>query len=131
MNVTDIKMQGTINFGDLVLIIKFHDVKNQIAEDGIYAININGKICVRRLQFSKKEERIDVHIISDNKLYMPEIINLAELIPMIYGKVVWKSNSFKDIDFLKYVTEEQNLFLPDEKDYKDLLFSHKNKKEIA
>ena len=50
---------------------------------------------------------------------------------MIYGKVVWKSNSFKDIDFLKYVTEEQNLFLPDEKDYKDLLFSNKNKKEIA
>ena len=131
MNVNDIKMQGTINFGDLVLIIKFHDVKNQIAEDGIYAININGKICVRRLQFSKKEERIDVHVISDNKLYMPEIINLAELIPMIYGKVVWKSNSFKDIDFLKYVTEEQNLFLPDEKDYKDLLFSNKNKKEIA
>ena len=58
-------------------------------------------------------------------------MDLAELIPMIFGKVVWRSNSFKDIDFLKYITEEPNLFLPNEKDYEIPLFLNKDKKEIA
>ena len=47
----------------------------------------------------KLKQRIVVHIISDNKLYRDDVIDLTELISMIYGKVVWKSNSFKDIDF--------------------------------
>ena len=56
---------------------------------------------------------------------------MTELISMIYGKVVWKSNSFKDIDFLKHITEEPNLFLPNEKDNEIPLFLNKDKKEIA
>ena len=50
---------------------------------------------------------------------------------MIYGKVVWKSNSFKKIDFLKHITEEPNLFLPKEDDFEIPLFFNKDKKEIA
>ena len=72
-----------------------------------------------------------MHIKSDNKLYRDDVVDLAELIPMIFGKVVWRSNSFKDIDFLKYVTEEPNLFLPKEDDFEFPLFLNKDKKEIA
>ena len=130
LNVTETNMQGTINFGDMALIVKFQNVKNEIAENGIYAIKLNGKICIRRLQFLKLKQRIVVHIISDNKLYRDDVVDLAELIPMIFGKVVWRSNSFENIDFLKYITEEPNLF-PNEKDYEIPLFLDKDKKEIA
>jgi len=131
LNVIETNMQGTINIGDMALIVKFHNVKNEIAENGIYAIKLNGKICIRRLQFLKLKQRIVVHIISDNKLYRDDVVDLTELISMIYGKVVWKSNSFKDIDFLKHITEEPNLFLPNEKDNEIPLFLNKDKKEIA
>ena len=131
LNVIETNMQGTINIGDMALIVKFHNVKNEIAENGIYAIKLNGKICIRRLQFLKLKQRIVVHIISDNKLYRDDVIDLTELISMIYGKVVWKSNSFKDIDFLKHITEEPNLFLPNKKDDEIPLFLNKDKKEIA
>ena len=131
LNVIETNMQGTINIGDMALIVKFHNVKNEIAENGIYAIKLNGKICIRRLQFLKLKQRIVVHIISDNKLYRDDVIDLTELISMIYGKVVWKSNSFKDIDFLKHITEEPNLFLPNEKDNEIPSFLNKDKKEIA
>ena len=131
LNVIETNMQGTINIGDMALIVKFHNVKNEIAENGIYAIKLNGKICIRRLQFLRLKRRIVVHIISDNKLYRDDVIDLTELISMIYGKVVWKSNSFKDIDFLKHITEEPNLFLPSENDNEIPLFLNKDKKEIA
>ena len=131
LNVIETNMQGTINIGDMALIVKFHNVKNEIAENGIYAIKLNDKICIRRLQFLKLKQRIVVHIISDNKLYRDDVVDLTELISMIYGKVVWKSNSFKDIDFLKHITEEPNLFLPNEKDNEIPLFLNKDKKEIA
>ncbi len=134
LNVTETNMQGTINFGDLALIVKFHTLKqfDEFHEEGgIYAINLNGKICIRRLQFLKLKQREFVHIISDNKLYRDDVINLVELISMIYGKVVWKSNSFKDIDFLKYVNEEPNLFLPKEDDFEIPLLLNKDEKEIA
>ena len=131
LNVIETNMQGTINIGDMALIVKFHNVKNEIAENGIYAIKLNGKICIRRLQFLKLKQRIVVHIISDNKLYRDDVVDLTELISMIYGKVVWKSNSFKDIDFLKHITEEPNLFLPNKKDDEIPLFLNKDKKEIA
>ena len=53
LNVAEDNMQGTINFGDLALIIKFHNKKiNEVAfKNGIYALNLNGKISIRRLQF--------------------------------------------------------------------------------
>ena len=89
------------------------------------------KICIRRLQFFALKQRIVAHIISDNKLYKDDVVNLSELVPMIYGKVVWKSNSFKEIDFLKHITEEPNLFLPKEDDFEIPLFLNKDKKEIA
>ena len=50
---------------------------------------------------------------------------------MIYGEVVWRSNNFKDIEFLKHETIEPNLFHEKAKDIEIPLFIDKNKKEIA
>ena len=126
LNVAEDNMQGTINFGDLALIIKFHNKKiNEVAfKNGIYALNLNGKISIRRLQFLELPKKTVVHIISDNKKYRDDEIDFFELIPMIYGEVVWRSNNFKDIEFLKHNMSEPNLFLSKE-------FLETDKKEIA
>ena len=133
LNVSEDNMQGTINSGDIALIIKFHNkkFKDVVFNNGIYAINLNGRICVRRLQFLKLKQRTLVHIISDNKKYRDDAIDFVELIPMIYGEVVWRSNNFKDIEFLKHETIEPNLFHEKAKDIEIPLFIDKNKKEIA
>ena len=131
LNVRETNMQGTINLGDMALIIKFHNIGKETAENGIYAIKLNDKICIRRLQFFPLKQRIVAHIISDNKLYKDDVVDLSELVPIIYGKVVWKSNSFKEIDFLKHITEEPNLFLQKEDDLEIPLFLNRDKKEIA
>jgi len=128
MNITEDNMQGTINVGDLALIIKFQNKENPILNNGIFAINLNGRLCIRRLQFLKLKQRTLVHIISDNKKYRDDAVAIDEL--EIYGEVVWKSNSFKDIDFIKHETEEPNLFLPDD-DYEIPSFLNNNKKETA
>jgi hypothetical protein len=85
-------------------------------------------LCIRRLQFLKLKQRTLVHIISDNKKYRDDAVAIDEL--EIYGEVVWKSNSFKDIDFIKHESEEPNLFLPDD-DYEIPSFLNHNKKETA
>ena len=133
LNVIEDNMQGTINFGDLALIIKFHNkkFKDVTFKNGIYAIDLNGKISIRRLQFLKLQQKTIVHIISDNKKYRDDQIDFVELIPLIYGEVVWRSNNFKDIEFLKHEALEPNLFLPKEDDYEIPLFLNKDKKEIA
>ena len=128
MNITEDNMQGTINVGDLALIIKFQNKENPILNNGIFAINLNGRLCIRRLQFLKLKQRTLVHIISDNKKYRDDAVAIDEL--EIYGEVVWKSNSFKDIDFIKHESEEPNLFLPDD-DYEIPSFLNHNKKETA
>ena len=128
MNITEDNMQGTINIGDLALIIKFQNKEKPILNNGIFAINLNGRLCIRRLQFLKLKQRTLVHIISDNKKYRDDAVAIDEL--EIYGEVVWKSNSFKDIDFIKHESEEPNLFLPDD-DYEIPSFLNHNKKETA
>ena len=128
MNITEDNMQGTINVGDLALIIKFQNKENPILNNGIFAINLNGRLCIRRLQFLKLKQRTLVHIISDNKKYRDDAVAIDVL--EIYGEVVWKSNSFKDIDFIKHESEEPNLFLPDN-DYEIPSFLNNNKKETA
>lgn len=128
MNITEDNMQGTINVGDLALIIKFQNKENPILNNGIFAINLNGRLCIRRLQFLKLKQRTLVHIISDNKKYRDDAVAIDEL--EIYGEVVWKSNSFKDIDFIKHESEEPNLFLPND-DYEIPSFLNNNKKETA
>ena len=116
MNVTEDNMQGTINVGDLALIIKFQNkkIKDVIFKNGIYAINLDGNICIRRLQFLNLKQRTLVHIISDNKKYRDDPVDFLELLPLIYGEVVWRSNNFQDIDFIKHEDKEPNLFLTEE-----------------
>mgnify|MGYP001345114035 FL=1 len=132
MNVTEDNMQGTINVGDLALIIKFQNkkIKDVIFKNGIYAINLNGNICIRRLQFLNLKQRTLVHIISDNKKYRDDPIDFLELLPLIYGEVVWRSNNFQDIDFIKHENKEPNLFLSEE-DIEIPMFYNNNKKETA
>jgi len=132
MNVTEDNMQGTINVGDLALIIKFQNkkMKDVIFKNGIYAINLNGNICIRRLQFLNLKQRTLVHIISDNKKYRDDPVDFLELLPLIYGEVVWRSNNFQDIDFIKHENKEPNLFLPDE-DSEIPMFLNDSKKETA
>ena len=87
MNVTEDNMQGTINLGDVALIIKFQNkrIKDVVFKNGIYAINLNGNICIRRLQFLNLKQRTLVHIISDNKKYRDDPVDFLELMPLIYG----------------------------------------------
>ena len=132
MNVIEDNMQGTINVGDLALIIKFQNkrIKDVIFKNGIYAINFDGNICIRRLQFLKLKQRTLVHIISDNKKYRDDPVDFLELLPLIYGEVVWRSNNFQDIDFIKHENKEPNLFLPEE-DIEIPMLLNNNKKETA
>ena len=132
MNVIEDNMQGTINAGDLAIIIKFQNkkIKDVIFKNGIYAINLDGNICIRRLQFLNLKQRTLVHIISDNKKYRDDPIDFLELLPLIYGEVVWRSNNFQDIDFIKHENKEPNLFLPEE-DIEIPMFLNNNKKETA
>ena len=52
MNVEDDNMQGTFNKNDIALIIKFHNkILPKIFKDGVYALNMNNEIIIRRLQF--------------------------------------------------------------------------------
>ena len=85
-----------------------NNILPQKYEDGIYALNINEKISVRRLQFLKLPKRTLVTIISDNKNYSDQNVALEDL--NIFGEVVWKCNSFKDIKFEKYIDNTPDLF---------------------
>jgi hypothetical protein len=112
MNIDEDNMQGTFNKNDIALIVKFKDnMLPQKHEDGIYALNINEKISIRRLQFLKLPKRTLVTIISDNKNYSDQNVALEDL--SIFGEVVWKCNSFKDIKFEKYIDDTPDLFSED------------------
>ena len=112
MNVDEDNMQGTFNKNDIALIVKFKDnISPKKYEDGIYALNINEKISIRRLQFLKLPKRTLVTIISDNKNYSDQNVALEDL--SIFGEVVWKCNSFKDIKFENYIDDTPDLFSED------------------
>ena len=130
INVGEDNMQGTINKGDLALIIKFEKKNRPIFENGVFAINLDGRIVIRRLQFLQFSKRTLVHIVSDNKKYIDEQISLEEL--KIFGEVVWKSSSFQDIQFLKHEDNIPNLFSSEEDiEITKFLETKKIKKEIA
>ena len=131
MNIQEDNMADTFNKDDLALIIKFNGkVLPKLLDNGIYALNMNDKIIIRRLQFLELSKRTLVNIISDNKRYSEQQVSYDEI--DIYGEVVWKCNNFKDIQFNKYNTQEQNLF-SSEKDFEIPKFLNNNysKKEIA
>ena len=112
MNIDEDNMQGTFNKNDIALIVKFkNNMLPQKHEDGIYALNINEKISIRRLQFLKLPKRTLVTIISDNKNYSNQNVALEDL--SIFGEVVWKCNNFKDIKFEKYIDDTPDLFSED------------------
>ena len=130
INVGEDNMQGTINKGDLALIIKFEKKNRPIFENGVFAINLDGRIVIRRLQFLQFSKRTLVNVISDNKKYIDEQVSLEEL--KVFGEVVWKSSSFQDIYFLKHEDDIPNLFSSEEDiEIPKFLETKKIKKEIA
>ena len=63
------------------------------------------------MQFLKLPKRTLVTIISDNKNYSDQNVALEDL--SIFGEVVWKCNSFKDIKFENYIDDTPDLFSED------------------
>ena len=129
MNVGEDNMDGTINKGDLALIIKFENKLKPKFNNGIFAISLSGKIVIRRLHFSEFTKRTIVHIISDNKNYVGEQVLLEDL--EIFGEVVWKCNNFQDIQFLKHEGNEPDLFSNEDIEIPEFIKSKKIDKEIA
>ena len=126
MNVEEDNMEETFNKNDIALIIKFQNkVLPHSFKDGIYALHMNNKIIIRRLQFLELTKRTLVNIISDNKKYSDQKVPLEDL--NLFGEVVWKCNSFKDIQFNKYTEETLDLFLPEE----EIIIPKLLEKEIA
>jgi hypothetical protein len=80
INVTGESMEPTLNDNDII----FVDIsKKDCARDGIYAINTEDGLLVKRIQ-KLTNGRYDV--ISDNAIYSNYTINRTEL--TIYGKVI-------------------------------------------
>ncbi len=129
MNVGEDNMNGTINKGDLALIIKLENKVKPKLNNGIYAVNLNNKIVIRRLYFSEFSKRTLVHIISDNKIYGGEQVLLENV--NIFGEVVWKCNNFQDIQFLKHEGNEPDLFSNEDIEIPEFIKSKKIDKEIA
>ena len=129
MNVGEDNMKGTINKGDLALIIKLKNKVKPKLNNGIYAVNLNDKIVIRRLYFSEFSKRTLVHVISDNKIYGGEQVLLENV--KIFGEVVWKCNNFQDIQFLKHEGNEPNLFSNEDIEIPEFVKSKKIDKEIA
>ncbi len=129
MNVGENNMDGTINKGDLALIIKFENKLKPKFNNGIFAIKLGGKIVIRRLHFSEFTKRTLVHIISDNKNYVSEQVLLEDL--EIFGEVVWKCNNFQNIQFLKHEGNEPDLFSNKDIEIPEFIKSKKIGKEIA
>ena len=62
---------------------------------GEASLSLFGQV-VRGLRHILKQRTL-VHIISDNKKYRDDPVDFLELLPLIYGEVVWRSNNFQDM----------------------------------
>ncbi|MDR1710020.1 MAG: hypothetical protein LBS70_09920 [Candidatus Accumulibacter sp.] len=82
-------MSPTIDSGDILLL----DTRNdQAKSEGVYVINLNGALLVKRLRI-----RISgaIEIVSDNPQYGSETISKEELAGLIIvGRVVWHGRAF-------------------------------------
>ncbi|GHU33570.1 hypothetical protein AGMMS50256_25730 [Betaproteobacteria bacterium] len=82
-------MSPTIDSGDLLLLDTRID---QVRSEGVYAINLNGALLVKRLRIRISG---DIEIISDNPKYGTESISGEELTTLvIVGRVVWHGRAF-------------------------------------
>lgn len=81
-------MNPTLHEGDVVLIDRS---RSTAQDDGIYALNHNGRIMIKRLQFHPVQDKVSV--LSDNKDYPAhEIGGVSEL--SIIGKIIWAGKRF-------------------------------------
>ena len=82
MRVNDDAMAPSLNNEDTVLVSRIprHD------EDGLYALHINGRLLIRRLQFAHN----GIRVLCDNPLYKEQWIenDQSEQVQLV-GKVVW------------------------------------------
>ncbi|MBU2550493.1 MAG: helix-turn-helix domain-containing protein [Proteobacteria bacterium] len=81
-------MKPTLNAGDIVLVL---DVKEESLHDGIYIIRTGEAVQAKRIQ-----RLLDgrIRIISDNKDYAPETVDLDRVQDLaVIGRVVWRAGS--------------------------------------
>jgi len=76
-------MKPIINNGDLLLV----DNSKTAPQDGIYVLNINDSLVVKRTQLLPNYK---MRIISENPAYQPYEVDLKEDNVFIVGKVVWQ-----------------------------------------
>jgi phage repressor protein C with HTH and peptisase S24 domain len=76
-------MKPIINNGDLLLV----DNSKTTPQDGIYVLNINDSLVVKRTQLLPNYK---MRIISENPAYQPYEVDLKEDNVFIVGKVVWQ-----------------------------------------
>lgn len=106
MRMPDDNMERTIYQGDKVLVTVFHykegkQLKRGIdtlerlwqLKDGLYAVQINSRLTIRRLQFDFNK---GLHIICDNPLYQPIHLTQEQIDPnIIVGQVRWYAHTVK------------------------------------
>ena len=80
INVSGDSMEPTLNYNDIVFINR---KKTDLSRGGIFVIRTESGLFIKRVI---KEENDMVNIISDNKIYEPQILKLKNL--EIIGKVV-------------------------------------------
>lgn len=80
-------MKPSIRDGDLLLVEVLQEPAN---DDGIYVINVGGRVMVKRLQFLLDRS---IKIVSDNPAYEPQVIkdDKAEGF-WVVGRVVWSGS---------------------------------------
>ncbi|AUZ77091.1 MULTISPECIES: LexA family transcriptional regulator [Aeromonas] len=86
INTVGDSMAPHINNGDRLLVKT--NIDRELALNGVYVINLDGHLRVKRLEFTLSP--IGYRVISDNELYPPEFVPAAELTQRLYviGEVV-------------------------------------------
>jgi hypothetical protein len=88
LKIFDDSMEPTLENGDQVILDSKYGEDGIALPDGIYALNINGQILVKRLQILPKGV---LRIVSDNRSYEPYQISIEDTPEeiKIIGRVVW------------------------------------------
>lgn len=86
INTVGDSMAPHINNGDRLLVKT--NIDRELALNGVYVINLDGHLRVKRLEFTLSP--IGYRVISDNEMYPPEFVPAAELTQRLYviGEVV-------------------------------------------
>lgn len=89
LTVTGDSMEPSLKSGDTIMIDQGKVA--HIAQDGLYVLQMDGSLLVKRLQTLPGDR---VRVSSDNPAYQPFEMSKAELISDLVGRVVWTGRKF-------------------------------------